>query len=240
MYAVETVRMLLDRGLLVRSGDRFELTGPVDTLDVPESLQSLIAARFDGLPPEERDAASGRRGARARRSRRPAIAASDGPAGRTSSTKILDSLVRKELLSVQRDPLATRPRPIRVPAIARAEDRVRHARRRRTARPGTSPSPSNLERTWIGRRGRDRRGARLPLRRGVSARRPTADDARAIRAKACETLTRAGERAPSPRRAARGAHLLPARRRARPSTDLRARGAEGARGLHGRHQRARR
>ena len=51
LYAVETVRMLLDRGLLARRGDRFELTGPMDTLDVPESLQSLIAARLDGLPP---------------------------------------------------------------------------------------------------------------------------------------------------------------------------------------------
>jgi len=33
LYAVETVRMLLDRGLLRRDGDRFEPTGPIENLD---------------------------------------------------------------------------------------------------------------------------------------------------------------------------------------------------------------
>ncbi|HEX2051213.1 MAG TPA: adenylate/guanylate cyclase domain-containing protein, partial [Actinomycetota bacterium] len=54
LYAVETARMLLDRGHLVREGDRFLPTGPVEELAVPETLQALIAARIDGLEPDER------------------------------------------------------------------------------------------------------------------------------------------------------------------------------------------
>jgi class 3 adenylate cyclase/tetratricopeptide (TPR) repeat protein len=54
LYAVETIRMLMDRGLLTRDGDLFTLTGSVDELDVPDTLHALIAARLDGLPPGAR------------------------------------------------------------------------------------------------------------------------------------------------------------------------------------------
>jgi len=61
LYAVETIRMLLDRGLLQPEGTAYGLTGPVDALDIPETLHALIAARLDGLSPDEgrvvRDAA---------------------------------------------------------------------------------------------------------------------------------------------------------------------------------------
>ena len=53
-YAVETVRMLLDRGVLVREGNALPARRRVETLEVPETLQALIAARLDGLAPEER------------------------------------------------------------------------------------------------------------------------------------------------------------------------------------------
>jgi class 3 adenylate cyclase/tetratricopeptide (TPR) repeat protein len=56
LYAVETVRMLLDRGLLAQSGSTYELTGEIVELDVPETLQALVAARLDGLAPAERSA----------------------------------------------------------------------------------------------------------------------------------------------------------------------------------------
>src|SRR5205807_3707796 len=44
LYAMETVRMLLDRGLLEldANGSAYRLTGPVETLDVPETLHALI------------------------------------------------------------------------------------------------------------------------------------------------------------------------------------------------------
>ena len=50
LYAVETVRMLLDRGLLVESDGAYRATASLDSLEVPESLHALIAARLDGLP----------------------------------------------------------------------------------------------------------------------------------------------------------------------------------------------
>ena len=58
LYAVETVRMLLDRGLLTRDGDVYRPTGPIEQLEMPETLHALVAARLDGLRP--RSAASSR------------------------------------------------------------------------------------------------------------------------------------------------------------------------------------
>jgi predicted ATPase/class 3 adenylate cyclase len=54
LYAVETVRMLLDRGLLEQGDGGYRLGGDIDSLDVPQSLHALIAARLDGLAAEER------------------------------------------------------------------------------------------------------------------------------------------------------------------------------------------
>jgi class 3 adenylate cyclase len=54
LYAVETVRMLLDRGLVAREGEIFRPTGSIEMLEVPETLHALIAARLDSLAPEER------------------------------------------------------------------------------------------------------------------------------------------------------------------------------------------
>src|SRR5207237_10173988 len=54
LYAVETVRMLLDRGLLVQDGPAYRPAAAIDSLEVPETLHALIAARLDGLPSDER------------------------------------------------------------------------------------------------------------------------------------------------------------------------------------------
>jgi predicted ATPase/class 3 adenylate cyclase len=54
LYAVETVRMLLDRGLLVEDDSVYKVVGEVEKLEVPETLHALIAARLDGLSPDER------------------------------------------------------------------------------------------------------------------------------------------------------------------------------------------
>src|SRR5215217_6694335 len=54
LYAVETVRMLLDRGLLTQEGSRYVVTGEIDELDVPETLHALVAARLDALETAER------------------------------------------------------------------------------------------------------------------------------------------------------------------------------------------
>src|SRR5260370_2505955 len=46
--------MLLDRGALVPEGSVYRPTGTIESLEVPETLHALIAARLDGLPTEER------------------------------------------------------------------------------------------------------------------------------------------------------------------------------------------
>jgi predicted ATPase len=101
-YAVETVRMLLDRGLLVREGDRFVLRGHIESLEVPETLHTLIAARLDGLAQPERrllqDAAVlGKSFTRAALGTLTALPEAEVDQG-------LASLVRKEFLFPQSDP----------------------------------------------------------------------------------------------------------------------------------------
>ncbi|MEO7117650.1 MAG: hypothetical protein ABIZ34_01625, partial [Candidatus Limnocylindrales bacterium] len=54
LFAVETVRMLLDDGRLVREGERFRLSEPEAAFAIPPTLQALIAARLDALDPQDR------------------------------------------------------------------------------------------------------------------------------------------------------------------------------------------
>jgi tetratricopeptide (TPR) repeat protein len=54
LYAVETVRMLLNDGRIERDGETFRPVGDLAELAVPESLHALIASRIDALPPAER------------------------------------------------------------------------------------------------------------------------------------------------------------------------------------------
>jgi len=54
LYAVETVRMLLNDGRIEPYGETFRPVGDLTQLAVPESLHALIAARIDALPAAER------------------------------------------------------------------------------------------------------------------------------------------------------------------------------------------
>src|SRR5262249_23568417 len=102
LYAVETVRMLLDRGLLIQEGPAYRPTGTIEALEVPETLHALVAARLDGLPAEERrilqDAAVL---ARPFTTHAPSWAGGHAAA---SPEPLLASLTRKEVLGVQSDP----------------------------------------------------------------------------------------------------------------------------------------
>jgi class 3 adenylate cyclase len=55
LYAVETVRMLLDQGRLVETSGRFRLEGALGDLAVPPSLLALLGSRLDALDPAARD-----------------------------------------------------------------------------------------------------------------------------------------------------------------------------------------
>ena len=102
LYAVETVRMLLDRGLLAREGDVFRPVGSIETLEVPETLHALIAARLDSLKPEERhllqDAS-----VLGKVFTKHGLTALTGMAD-AELEPLLGALVRKEMLSIQADP----------------------------------------------------------------------------------------------------------------------------------------
>jgi class 3 adenylate cyclase len=53
LYAEEYVRMLQDRGFLQRADGAWRFEGS-DDLPLPESVQGIVAARLDALPPEEK------------------------------------------------------------------------------------------------------------------------------------------------------------------------------------------
>ena len=193
LYAVETVRMLVDRGLLEREGDSYRLTGPVEALEVPETLHALIAARLDGLASEERrvlqDAAVlGKSFTKA------GIVALSG-LDEAEADRLLTALVRKEVLSVQANPrspergqyafLQDLLKRVAYETLSRKERKVRHL-----------AAAEHLEHAWGSA---DQELAEVVAAHYLDAYRaaPDADDAPSIREKALERLVRAGERAAS-------------------------------------------
>jgi class 3 adenylate cyclase/tetratricopeptide (TPR) repeat protein len=102
LYAVETVRMLLDREMLVATDTGYKLTGDVEALGVADTLQALIASRLDANRPEDRalllDASVLGQSFTVE-----ALAAVAGVQPAELSDR-LDRLVRRELLSVEADP----------------------------------------------------------------------------------------------------------------------------------------
>ena len=102
LYAVETVRMLLDRGLLVQEADVYRPTGPVEDLEVPETLHGLIAARLDGLTATERrliqDAAV------LGKTCTPAALSAVSGLPEREIEPVLAALLAKQVLTVQADP----------------------------------------------------------------------------------------------------------------------------------------
>jgi class 3 adenylate cyclase/tetratricopeptide (TPR) repeat protein len=102
LYAVETVRMLLDRGLLVRDGATYRPVGQVEALEVPETLHALIAARLDGLTPGERHLVQDASVMGKTFTKRALAGVTGGLEDELDA--ILSALVRKEVLTIQADP----------------------------------------------------------------------------------------------------------------------------------------
>ena len=102
LFAVETVRMLLDEGRLVRDGERFRLVDADKPFAVPPSLHALIAARLDALEPDDRgliqDAAVLGKSFTVE-----GVAAVSGADPETTEVR-LRSLGRKELVELDTDP----------------------------------------------------------------------------------------------------------------------------------------
>ena len=51
-FVEEVLRMLIDQGVLERRDDGWHLTGEVESLEIPDTLQGVLAARIDRLPEE--------------------------------------------------------------------------------------------------------------------------------------------------------------------------------------------
>jgi tetratricopeptide (TPR) repeat protein len=134
LYAVETVRMLIDRDVVQPIDGVYRLVGDIGELSVPATLQSLLAARLDALDPNERrlvaDAAvlGGTFPAEA------LIAVSDQPEPQVR--RLLAELVRREVLGVRADPLSpqrgqygfvqTMFRQVAYDTLSRRERKARH------------------------------------------------------------------------------------------------------------------
>jgi predicted ATPase len=193
LYAVETVRMLLDRGVVTRDGERYRVSAPLEGLQVPETLHALIAARLDGLVPAERrtlqDAAVlGKTFTSA------GLAAVSGTAVETLEP-LLVALVRKELLAVQTDPrspesgqfgfLQALVQRVAYETLARRDRKARHLAAAEYLGAQSGLDPDEI--------------AEVIAAHYLDAHRaePAADDSAAIKSEALGWLRRAGERAAS-------------------------------------------
>jgi len=191
LYAVETVRMLIDRGLVVREGASYRPSGPIEVLDIPETLQALIAARLDGLTPDERGLLQ--------------VAAVLGKTFSKESLAVLGdldqerveeqlrSLARKEVIALQTDPrspdrgqyafLQDLVRTVAYETLPKRERKEKHL----AAAAYLSQASVNEEDEIV----------EVVASHYLEAYRlaPDASDANEVRAKAREMLVRAGERA---------------------------------------------
>jgi class 3 adenylate cyclase/tetratricopeptide (TPR) repeat protein len=193
LYAVETVRMLLDRGLLAQEGTRYVLTSELADLEVPETLQALAAARLDNLDQAERallqDAAV------IGQSFIPATLAGVAERPDAEVRRVLDALVAKQVLSYTDDVrsaehgqysfLQALLRTVAVRTLSRRDLKTKHLAVAR-----------QLEQSWGEESGDIAEVLASHYLDAVEAE-PDADDAEAIRASACQTLEEAGKRAMS-------------------------------------------
>ena len=193
LYAVETVRMLLDRGLLTREGDVYRPTGPIEALDVPETLHALVAARLDGLGPEERrllqDAS-----VLGKSFTKTGVSALSG-IPEADLEPLLTALTRKEVLSVQADPrspergqysfLQDLLKHVAYETLAKTERKARHLAAARHLAQAFGAGEQEIVEVIAAHY--------LDAYRAA----PDAEDAPEIKTQALEMLTRAGERAAS-------------------------------------------
>jgi class 3 adenylate cyclase/tetratricopeptide (TPR) repeat protein len=191
MFAVETVRSLVDRDIVQPVEGVYRLVGDIGELAVPDSLHALLAARLDALDPGVRrlvaDAAV--LGTTFPAEALIAVSGRDEPSVRAA----LADLVRREVLSVSADPLSPQQgsyqfaqdmlRQVAYDTLSRRDRKTRHlavaAHLRRTF-PGDGEEVADV----IARHYLDALHAI-----------PDDPDTAEIRAQAIATLIRAAERA---------------------------------------------
>ena len=189
LYAVETVRMLLDRGDLVQDGPVYRPAREFGSLDVPETLHALIAARLDGLSSEERRLLQDGAVLGKTFTERGLVAL--GGVAEPEIGGLLTGLVRKEVLSLQTDArspehgqygfLQDLVRHVAYETLSRRERRSRHL-----------AAAAYLEESLA-----EDEVAEVIAAHYLAAYEaaPDTEDAAEIRTKARDALTRAGDRA---------------------------------------------
>lgn len=200
LFAVETVRSLIDRDVIVPADGEYRLVGDIGTLTVPDTLHAVLAARLDVLDPSLRALVADA-----------SVLGTSFPAdalvaisGRTPADVMtgLADLVRREVLDVSTDPLSPERgsylfsqnmlRQVAYDTLSRRDRRARHlavAEHLRTVFTGGGDEIMEVI-----------------ARHYVDALEAASDDTDAeVRAKAVDSLVRAGERslrAGAPTRAA--------------------------------------
>ena len=137
LYAIETVRGLLDKGVLEKGDDGLlHLVGKLGELEIPPGLTALIASRLDALRPDERRLVKECSVLGTSFPRQAIEAVSDIDAA--DLDELLTSLVRKEVLTVRADKLSPEKgqyaftqsliRTVAYDLLTRAERKARHVR----------------------------------------------------------------------------------------------------------------
>ena len=193
LYAIETIRMLQDRGLLVQDGARYVVTGDVSDLDVPETLHALVASRLDGLSAEERSLLQDASVLGV--SFTAEAAAVLGGLPEAEARRRLDGLVAKQVLARDEDPRSPeRGQYAFLQALLRTVAYGTLGRRTRKAR--HVAAARHLEQSWPGQGSDIAEVLASHYLEAVRAE-PEADDVGALRASARETLSAAGRAAAS-------------------------------------------
>ncbi len=104
LFAVETIRSLVDSGVVTREGDTYRLVGDLGPLSVPDSLHALLAARLDALSPEVRVLVADASVLGTSFQPDALVAVSNQDAEQVSHG--LADLVRRDVLQVSADPLS--------------------------------------------------------------------------------------------------------------------------------------
>ena len=104
LFAVETVRALIDRDIVRPVQGAYRLTGDIGELAVPDSLHALLAARLDALEPDARRLVADAAVLGSTFSAEALIAVSGQD--QTIARAALAELVGREVLSVSADPLS--------------------------------------------------------------------------------------------------------------------------------------
>jgi class 3 adenylate cyclase/tetratricopeptide (TPR) repeat protein len=193
LFAVETVRMLLERGLLEPEGDAYRPIGEIEQLDVPETLHALVAARLDGLGPDERRLIQ-QASVLGKTFTKAGLSAISGVAEPDLESPLI-SLVRKEVLSLQADPrspergqygfLQDLVKRVAYETLSKKERKTHHLVAAEHLERAFEPAEHEIV------------GVVASHYLSAYEAAPEAEDAAEIKAKACEHLTRAAKRAAS-------------------------------------------